>query len=1064
MALLHSSAQTRRGVRSALRWSLALSAMWAWASIAPSEVAAQAQATLRGSVIEAGSGRPLSGAQISIVGTQRGAISDARGQFTITNIPAGAQVARAQFIGLRTVESAVTLVAGETAVLDFQLSPAPIGLDDIVVTGTAGGTQRRALGNTVSQINAAALTEIAPISNVQQLLQARTPGVVLSQSTGAVGGSSKIRIRGASSYSAGNDPVVFVDGVRVDAGTFRLEGNTSQGVNLLDWINPNDIESVEIIKGPAAATLYGAEASAGVIQIITKRGRPGEGVRWEASFDYGQTDWHLDKPVTYWLCEDAHVGNPNSFPGCAIFNTSQPLSERVLEDHLFDANRRSAGVNHRLQQRGLATDRFECLFPEQTPCEPNPLRNGINQASRLSVRGGGEAFNFFLSGERSREDGTFYNNYSNRDAARANFSFIANEKADFAVTTSYVRSEQRMPQSDNSSNSILRNAYRGQAGGPNDQYYPGYRGMHPELSNKHNRVQSSERLVMGLSANYRPFSWWQNSFRVGLDRNDWENRSWTEQDQTGRAPFGTASALGSLSLSYPLTHTWTMDFGSTFRHRLADAWTSELSTGLQYISRRQQTRTLSGQEFVANKLNLISAAATRNAGQSYSEQNSVGIYVNQQVGWRDRVFITGAVRVDDNSAFGDEFSVVTYPKLMGSWVISEEDFFNVAAIPEMKLRMAWGRAGTAPAPFSADRTYSTARAVINGVPVNRLQTSSYGNPDLKPETGQEIELGFDADLLDGRVGVEFTYYYQQTVDALLPVPAPPSSGWVGSYFVNVGEIRNSGLELSFDVSAYRGRNVSWDSRIAIATNNNELVSFGRDALGNPIRDEERFGSFIATQRHREGYPLGGYWRQDVRRDASGNPVLTPNGLGAVVPTCRWPAQNADDCSEEYVGPQLPTRTLGLTNTVTLFGNFQIYGFLDYRGGNYQWCAICSVRDRLDGNTREIVDARIAFLQGDDRYEWPRRRSLQTVDYISKADFLKLRELSFSYNLPSDFAARMGASRASFSLSGRNLWMWTAYTGGPDPEVAFDSGTEFNTSDYASIPALRRFVATVNFSF
>jgi len=1064
MALLHSSSGPKRGVRSAVRWSIALSMFWVWASVTAPEAAGQAQASLRGSVVEAGSGRPLSGAQISIVGSQRGGISDARGQFTIANIPAGDQVVRVQFIGLRTVESTVTFVAGETAVVDFQLSPAPIGLDDIVVTGTAGGTQRRALGNTVAQINAAALTEVAPISNVQQLLQARSPGVVLSTSTGAVGGSSRIRIRGVGSYSAGNDPVVFVDGVRIDSGTFVTQGNTSQGVSLLEWINPNDIESVEIIKGPAAATLYGAEASAGVIQIITKRGRPGEGLRWDASFDYGQTDWNLAQPVTYWLCEDAHVNNPNNFPGCAIFNTSQPLSERILEDHLFDASRRSAGVTHRLQQAGLPTDEFSCLFPQQEPCQPNPLRTGIGQSSQLSVRGGGESFNFFISGERAREDGTFFNNYNNRDAARANFSFIASEKADFSVTTAYVRSEQRMPLSDNSSNSILRNAYRGQAGGPRDQYAPGYRGMHPELSNKHDRVQSAERLVMGLSANYRPFRWWQNSFRVGLDRNDWENRSWIEQDQTGLAPFGTANALGDLNLAYPLTHTWTMDFGSTFRHRIAAEWTSELSTGLQYISRRQQTRTLSGQEFVANRLNLISAAATRNAGQGYSEQNSVGFYVNQQVGWRDRVFVTGAVRVDDNSAFGDEFSVVTYPKLMGSWVISEEDFFNVDAIPELKLRMAWGRAGTSPAPFSADRTYSTARAVINGSSVNRLQTSSYGNPDLKPETGQEIELGFDADFLDGRIGVEFTYYNQQTIDALLPVPAPPSSGWVGSYFVNVGEIRNSGLELSFDVAAFRGRSVSWDTRLSIATNANELVSFGKDSEGNPLRDEQRFGPFISTQRHREGYPLGGLWAQDVRRDADGRPVLTANGLSAIVPTCTWPATNPGDCSEEYVGPHLPTRTIGLTNTVTLFGNFQLYGFLDYRGGNYQWCAICSIRNRLDSNTLQVVNARVAFLEGTDLHEWPRLRSLQSKEFISKADFVKLRELSLSYNVPRDFAARMGASRASVSLSGRNLWMWTAYKGGPDPEVAFTSGSQFESADYASIPSLRRWVATVNFSF
>lgn len=1031
----------------------------------PAIASAQATGSVRGTVRQTGTDQPVVGAQVLIVGTNRGSLTDANGNYLIPDVPVGQVMVRVESIGFRTVEQSATVSSGQAAVVNFELQVSAVGLDEIVITGTAGRTTKRAIGNSLSQIKASEITDVAPISNVNQLLQGRAAGVNMLASSGVVGGATRIRVRGYSSISAGNDPVIYLDGVRINSSIVSTEGNTAQAISMLEAINPADIESIEVIKGPAAATLYGAEAAAGVIQIITKKGRPAEGLQWSLNTEYGQVDWSVDRITNYWICPSAadnhplgdRMGNLNSNPGCSVFDPSQPLSERLLVDDPFDMTRRSEAVYQQLQDMGLPTDRFECLYPQQQPCRPTPLRTGDLWNTNLSVRGGGDAYNFYISGEKNDEQGTFFNNINRRTAGRANFGFVPSPQMNFAVNVGYAQLKQQIPQSDNSSNSILRNAFRGQAGGPRSQYLPGYRNFHPEFSNKHDRVQRQERLTLGITANYNPWPWFSNRLIFGLDRSDRSNTSFIPIDVTGLAPFGANSAQGSIGINYNLDHIWTIDYTGTVNVDLSENWSSAFSSGMQLVKRRGQSEGISGQGLVSNNLNLVSSAATRNATQGFSEQTSLGFFVEERVGWKDRLYATAAVRVDDNSAFGRDFSLVVYPKASLSYVISEEDFFNIGWIDELKLRGAWGQAGNAPGPFSADRTYGTGRTVVGDAAVNRLQTAAFGNPNLKAETGDEFELGFDASMFGGRVGADFTFYHRVTKDALLPVSDPPSSGWDGTHLVNVGKIKNVGLELALDASPIRTPTVQWDMIVNFSTNANTLVSFGKDAQGNPILLEDRFGEFLSVQRHREGFPLGGYWATDVKRDAQGNPILNAAGQAEIV-DCVWDPDDHSKCQEEYLGPGLPTRSVGLTNTITLFNNLRLYGFLDYQGGHWQWCAICSVRTRIDRNTKEINDPNLTPIG------FAYLNSLQTKEFIYRADFIKLRELSATYSLPRNLTSRFGFERASITLSGRNLWMWTKYEGPSDPEVQFTGGAQFSNTDYGAIPQLRRWLVSMNFNF
>jgi TonB-linked SusC/RagA family outer membrane protein len=1064
--------------------ALVLAGLWP-----PAPTAAQGNGVVRGLVVEAITRRPLPGVQVFVKGTSRGVLTDARGNFSIAEVPPGSITLRVESIGFKASEQVVTVSAGQPAVVNFELQESAIGLDEIVVTGVAGRQTKRSLGNSISKIDAAKTVEAAPITNVNQLLQGRAAGVTLVNQTGVLGGSSKIRIRGTGSINASNNPVVYVDGIRVNSGTINTEGNTAQGVSALEAFNPSDIESIEVIKGPAAATLYGAEAAAGVIQIITKKGRPAEGLQWTANMEYGNVDWSVDRITTYWLCDDARMANLNANPGCRMFEGQNlPLNQRLFVDHPLSPSNRSPAIKYhynrmadsvanlantatgRDKDRFLATanalrsEDYPCLFPQQQPCNPAPLRMGDTRNLNLSVRGGGESYNFYLSGEKSDQDGTFFNNFNNRTSARANFGFVPSQKSNFAVNVGYSTIKTQTPQSDNSSNSVLRNAYRGRAGGGVHAWLPGFNGFMPEFSNKYPRNVSDERITASIIGNYNPFGWWQNKLTVGLDRSDRANHTGSQIDLTGRAPFGATAATGSIDHGFDLRYIWTVDYSGTVLYDLNDNWSSQFTTGMQFIKNHLESNDIEGDGLISNNLNLVGAAANRDAGQGFSEQNSLGFYFNEQVGYKDRVFVTAAVRLDDNSAFGKDFDLVVYPKLSASWVISEESFFNYSWVDELKLRMAWGQAGKAPAPFSADRNYQSGRTVIGDVAVNRLSTSDFGNDKLKAETGSEIELGFESSLLRGAVGVDFTYFNKTTRNAILNVDVPRSSGWGGNYAQNVGEINNHGIELTVNGSPVRTERFQWDVTASLGTTYNKLISFGRDADGIPILKEDAFGDFLTVQYHREGFPLGGYWSTDAVRDANGN-LIVDNGV-VRLQECIWDVtdpNNRQECEQEFVGAALPTRTLGLTNTFRILNNVQLYTFLDYQGGHYQWCAICSVRTRIDQNTREMNDPNLD----------PVRRqyltSLQTKEFIMPADFIKLREVSATYTLPRQWSQRAGFSRAAVTLSGRNLWLWTRYKGidhggSQDPEVNFTSTSNFGSTDYGSIPMQRQFRMAFNFNF
>jgi TonB-dependent starch-binding outer membrane protein SusC len=985
---------------------------------------------IRGTVVDATTERPLSGVHIAVVGTNRGALSNAAGEFLLLNVPTGTYTIRAEMIGYGAGTREVTVRAGEPTQVALRLSVSAVAMDEIIVTGTAGGTSKRTLGNSVTTVNAAQLTQQTAITSLTELIQSKTPGVQILTNSGTLGTAADIRIRGASSLTS-TRPMVFIDGIRynnADLGSFTPSGAgttsfSGQTTSAFDFINPNDIESIEVVKGPAAATLYGAEAANGVIQIITKKGRRGEqGIRWDLRTEYAQNSWALGIPDNYTTCSAARIaevdgaGNP-IWPGCQGVSPNTVLRQNPLRE------------------------------------DPVALRTGDVVRTSLSARGGGERYSFYLAADLNEEKGVFHNNYNNRKSVRANFTVNPNEWLDLDVMSSYAQGDLRLPVGDEAAQGMLLSAFRGRPGRITaNPLNSGWAFTRAEQANQYNNTTRSDRLTFGTTANLTPLPWFRNRLTLGLD--------YTASLAQVLSPPGSTDADfaglpgGAIAQRVPRNYVYTFDYAGNIDRPLTADLNSTTSFGMQAVSRTFELLAATGTGLGAPDITLISAATSTVGGNSFSESKSLGFFLQEQIGWKNRLFVTAGVRADDNSAFGHSFDWIYYPKASLAWMLSEEPalegLFSRLRLDDFKLRTAWGQAGQAPAPFSATQIYTVDRAVRpDGTVASALRPSSFGNPDLRAEHGSEIEIGFDAGLLGDRVGIDFTYYDKRMTDVIIAVGAPGSSGFASTFYgstgavlSNLGETSNTGIEVGLSATPFQSRRVAWDTWLSLATNSNRLVAFGDDRTQMGVGGQ----SYGALQRHRAGFPLAGYWWTVPARDGDGRPIpLTSTTV------------QLDTL--QYIGPSVPTREISFSNTFTVMRDWRVYLLVDHKGGHYLWNYKEYNRCALNQNCARVNDP--ALADHPDRPIWLATNAQGY--WVQAADFIKLRDVSLTYTMPRNVAQLFRASGASVTVAGHNLAVFSDYEG-IDPEVSGYGNRLFARADVYPVPMLRRMSMALNFSF
>jgi TonB-linked SusC/RagA family outer membrane protein len=973
----------------------------------PALVHAQERGAVTGTVVEATTERPIVGAQITIGGTNVGGVTNQEGRYLIPAVPAGTREVRVTVIGYSRGAETVQILPGGTATADFRLQQSVIELDNVVVAVTGRTQRQREIGSAVANINVADV-DLAAVTSMSQLLQGRASGVQVLQSSGTTGAGARVRIRGANSLSLSNSPLIIIDGIRVNDAEASLGfGVGGQQPSRLDDLNPDDIENIEILKGPSAAALYGTAAANGVIQVTTRRGRAGAPA-FRVWTEFGRLERGARFPDNFTVLDDWGDTCPIVF---------QNMGWCVPDTEMFQFN------------------------PLEN-AETTPFRTGNRRLAGASLSGGSETATFYLSGEFQQEDGVYrHNNELDRINLQANFTGQVGPRASIGANIGYMNSNLELPLADNALFGIIGMGLFGDADPTSIERTQGFE-SDARFFTDWMTFQDLSRVTGSLTGDLRPTPWLSFNGVLGLDRIHREEVNRLPRE-TFYAPFGGVYSLGFIQ-NYGYDQSNLTSVGSaTSMFNLSPDILSTTSVGVQYNHERLHRIYAFGAGLTAGaETSLGGATSDFDASETNVTNALLGVYGQQQFAWRDRVFLNAALRGDRSTAFGADFGWVFYPAISGSWVVSEEPFFpEVDFLSMLRIRGAVGQSGLRPGATDALLFFVPAVTTVGALDQPSFIISGIGNPDLRPERVTEFEAGFEAGMLQDRVGLELTYFQRTSRDALVSVPLAPSLGATGARWENLAQVRNSGLEFGLRGNAVRTADIDVNLSVTGSFLRNRLVDLGENIMGEPL-DPIIFGA----QRHVEGHPLGGYWQRPIEswEETDGGVRFGDVEVG-------------DDF--EYMGSPFPTRELSFQGNATLFRIFRISTLFDHKGGHRLLNYNRAWRETFDANARAAYEATPA-QQAAQIALWSNG---SYAGFIEDASFVRWRELALTVGLPENMAQRFGARGLSLTFAGRNLATWTDYTG-LDPEVNFAGQANFTTAEFATLPPNRFLTIRVDANF
>ncbi len=1072
--------------------------------------AQQGIGTVRGVVTDDVSRRPISAAQVYVPGLEAlGTITDSEGQFEL-NLPQGAHRLTVRRVGYATSGLNITVTAGQVTETNFQLKQVVILLDEVVVTGAGAATEKKRLGNTVASIKTSEL-ENAPTANFSELLAGREPNVSVIPSGGYAGEGARIRIRGSASLSQSNEPIIYVDGIRVDNGGGIQGTNVGSGggggTSRLDDINPDAIERVEILKGAAAATLYGTEASNGVIQIFTKKGAQGA-PKFDFSLEVGATSPNSDR-----IKKNTGFVRAGDEARLSQFWANSPICRNL-----------SGGSCASMSAYDIfEVDYYDALF-----------ETGFNQAYSGSVSGGSSIFTYFVSGRFSSDQGQITtkpfdglaDDFNRLVQASANMEIIPHEKVRLRINSQVADVGHKTPENGNNIWGLIPSAMDAKPeratcdtsfgnGTPNGD------GTCDPVGNPEGATFATTREIaqtfieqdvrhytLSLQTQYTPVAELSLDATVGLDYTSTENViqwpfAWNVDGLAGADPLGNRGIdnRNRREITVETKAQWDARFGENFSSTF-------VAGGQGFIARTTQKGGF-GADFPGPGLGVAGAAASQSVSESFLEVVNAGAFAQEQFGLYDVVFLTGGLRYDRNSAFGEQTEGTLYPKASISIVPSDLPYWNIAPLSTFRVRAAWGKSGLQPGAFDKFTTFAaTASALGPGLTPDNL-----GNDALEPEKATEIELGAEFGLFDNRLGLDFTWWDRSTKDALFSRQFAPSGGFTNQQIVNIGQVDANGLEFNLTGLVVNKPDFS----VRFFGNAAYLTETVTDLGGSPPlkvgASYIRYRAWLV-----EGWSPGaffgnrllptqpGFFAIDTNGDGQpdseaevlaffANPVSSGFSSSAIRPL----VENCD-ASQSTPGPQSgpfgcylgkPTPdwqgSFGLN--IGILGNLEISSLWEYKAGNFfvhnLTDSFRSTHSLIGRNFEQATAAERTLVDpsstAQDRLaawrvfseELKHLAPLSGLNAVRPADFVRWRELSLTYRLPVDFVrSKLGLRYVTLNVAARNLALWTKYDG-IDPELNLISrGNDSNTAqgDFAQsldawgIPVPTRFTFNVRFGF
>jgi TonB-linked SusC/RagA family outer membrane protein len=1111
-------------LRTSLRALASMAGLLALFGAGATPVAAQQAGTVQGLILDQASNRPLPGAEVHIQGTELRMITNEQGRYLIMNVPAGTHTLRVELLGYNTVTRQFTVTAGQTTTVNVTVAPTAIALRELVVTGVSGGAVERAkVPFSVSRLD----TDQMPVQGVNPLsqMQGRVPGANIAAISGRPGATPAVILRGPTSINAtgrSQEPLYVVDGV-------VLSGSIAD-------LNPADIESVEIVKGAAASTLFGSRAASGVIAITTRRGAL-DGVRFTARSEYGLNDierdfgiaryhtWMLDETGTRFCALDTY-GSNNLCARTIDYHQELRRINEVATPYAagtvaFPIDPGAVTSGPILQRAFLANQ-----WPGRTQnavkqlVDPKPLaQNDFSMSGRVSQT------TFYSSVGHTRQAGAIMGlkGYE-RLNARINLGQRIGDQWNIDLNTYISRAEQdgfnqeeggtgwfrltRTPaivditQRDPLGRLYIRTNLS--AGGVQNEN-PLY-----SFENRENE-NVRWRYLIGGTARYSPLHWMDADANFSLDRLNSATRVfWNKGYRTTNE--NPATSDGWIANSATHAQSFNTSTGLTLRPQITEQIASRLSFRWLYEQQNNDSRGLQGYFLrVSDVDNANNITETDDIFASRTQSQQMSFSGGGFFDFFDRYTVDIAVRRDGNSRFGSDNRWQTYWRGSGAWLMAREEWFPSDVLSTMTLRASYGKAGNVPNYSAQYETYSIGTG-------GTLTAVTLGNPLLRPEVVTELEVGADFELWQ-RWGLSLTYANSLADDQILPVPIPVASGFP-TQWQNAGSMRNQTWEGALTLPVIRNRaGLSWTARANYTQNRAIVESLGVEPFfmgatpqntGDVLRVEEglRFGSMYgrifmtscaqlpaqfqtqcggstsAFQVNDDGWLV---WVGEGNNPGMG---ITHNLWDAILPGVQAPYgvqaawgmpllvrdEATGSAVRDIVGYALPDWRFGVSNTLQ-YRRFSLYGLVDGAFGRSVW---------NQGRHWSYLD----FLSNDiDQFG----KSLETAkpigyyyrvgpgpggsvgvgglydilgagnQHVEKADFIKLRELSMSYNVGR--ISNFGDWTVSFI--GRNLKTWSDYTGF-DPEVGISGGTAnsglINAFDAFTFPQLRTFSFVLSTTF
>ncbi len=1002
------------------------------------------QRTLKGTVTSAEDGAVLPGVNVIVKGTSVGSVTNASGQYAITASPE-AKTLVFSFIGMQTKEVAI----GNSDVIDVTLSTSAESLQEVVVTAFGVKRSEKALGYSVSQVSGTNFVQ-ARETNVGNSLAGRVAGVsVASQRTGP-SGSTRVIIRGNTSLTGSNQPLYVVDGVPIDnknLGNAGMWGGSDAGDGISS-INPDDIESMSVLKGGSAAALYGSQASNGVILITTKSGQKSKGVNVEfnTNFTWDKAVSFLNYQKTYGQGTNGHapttVDEANiAGPGGANLHT-QSFGGKMDGSSVIQWD----GVYRPYSYAGNAQNQF--------------YQMGSTFTNTLAITGGNENGNFRIAASQLDNQSVIPNAPMRRNTFTVNTNF-KREKFSGTVSGTYVMENVKnfpivsdVPRNVNTSllwwptsipvatakgdpDKLGADPETGMELLPSSNTWGGnpYWAAYQSTNNR-----TKDRLIGTARLRYDPTKWMYVQGRMGLDKFNYAKKSIT--------PYGEGySPYGDITQSYEQFTQANEEFILGLYKDLDMGLRLSALAGGNMMQKSVYDQTLSGSTFSIPFFEVLSNTTSQTESESMTKSAINSLFYSAEVSYK-AIYLTTTGRKDWFSSLDGRS--VFYPSVSLSAVIS--DLVKLPVFDYLKVRTAWSQVGGATDPYSTRFGYSLGTP-INGYAQGSISSATLPNRGLRPLLSTEFEVGTDMRFFGNRLGIDVSYYNRKTTDDILDVALTAASGYTSTK-KNIGEVSNKGIELLVSVDVIKNTNFSWTTIFNTAYNKSKVVSLVDAEDKHERMQMEESRSLVHWIYQVEGMAYGQVMAYDYLRDASGKILLDANGL---------PQQGTELLP--WGSGVAPTNG-GWTNTFR-YKNFTADILVDYQFGGHiaSGTNFGAYAAGLHKATLVGRGTGLGVLSNNDLHLYYETiaNNIGAVT-VYKSDFIKLRQISIGYNFPSSVLNKIKIVRGlNFSIVGRNLAILYKKAPNIDPESNYQNGNAQGL-EFGGYPSTRSLGFNLNAKF